>query len=100
MVPAHWMTEVLNGPAGWNPQEPHQARARRNISGRTGTVADRGRSSPQSRSIETVLAISNNHGLTIYDAAYLELAAREQLPLATLEEDLRRAAVSESVVLL
>ncbi len=30
--------------------------------------------------------------LTVYDAAYLELAARRRLPLATLDEKLREAA--------
>lgn len=31
-------------------------------------------------------------GLTIYDASYLELAQRRDLPLATLDNELRRAA--------
>jgi predicted nucleic acid-binding protein len=31
------------------------------------------------------------HGLTIYDSAYLELAIRRGLPLATLDRDLHRA---------
>jgi predicted nucleic acid-binding protein len=39
------------------------------------------------------------HGLTPYDAAYLELALRRGLPLATLDKDLRAAASAESVVL-
>jgi predicted nucleic acid-binding protein len=30
--------------------------------------------------------------MTPYDAAYLELALRRHLPLATLDKDLRRAA--------
>ncbi len=32
------------------------------------------------------------HGLSGYDAAYLELAIRKSLPLATLDEDLQKAA--------
>ncbi len=32
------------------------------------------------------------HGLTVYDAAYLELAQRRRLPLATLDAALARAA--------
>jgi predicted nucleic acid-binding protein len=31
-------------------------------------------------------------GRTVYDAAYLELARRRELPLATLDEDLSAAA--------
>lgn len=44
------------------------------------------------------LAIDRN--LTTYDAAYLELAKRRGLPLATLDKDLRRAATAEGVHLL
>jgi predicted nucleic acid-binding protein len=38
------------------------------------------------------MALGRAHGLTAYDAAYLELAAREALPLATLDARLRTAA--------
>ena len=44
----------------------------------------------QSWSITNLLAA--RHGLTLYDAAYLELAQRLNLPLATLDADLRTAA--------
>ncbi len=44
------------------------------------------------------LQISGRHGLTLYDAAYLELALRRELPLASLDADLRRAAQAEGVV--
>jgi predicted nucleic acid-binding protein len=47
-----------------------------------------------------VLALSEKHGLTVYDAVYLELAGRKQLPLGTLDDDLRRAGLAENVVLL
>jgi len=39
------------------------------------------------------------HRLTLYDAAYLELAARRDLPLATLDLDLARAAKRGGVAL-
>ena len=42
-------------------------------------------------------AIAQKHGLTNYDAAYLALAMRLQLPLATTDADLRRAAVAAGV---
>jgi predicted nucleic acid-binding protein len=48
----------------------------------------------------TVLALAQKHRLTAYDAAYLELAQRSQLPLATLDGDLRRAAETAGVPLL
>lgn len=45
----------------------------------------------------TVLNLARQHKLTVYDAAYLELAQRRQLPLATLDRDLRAAAPASGV---
>jgi predicted nucleic acid-binding protein len=46
------------------------------------------------------MELAARHGLTLYDAAYLELALRRGLPLATLDAELRSAAQKEGVVLL
>jgi predicted nucleic acid-binding protein len=46
------------------------------------------------------LRLAEKRKLTLYDAAYLELAMRRGLPLATLDADLRSAAQSEKVQLL
>ncbi|MGH9590867.1 MAG: type II toxin-antitoxin system VapC family toxin [Terracidiphilus sp.] len=46
------------------------------------------------------LHLAVRHRLTLYDAAYLELAKRRGLPLATLDTDLRAAAHTEKVQLL
>jgi predicted nucleic acid-binding protein len=43
--------------------------------------------------------VATRHQLTIYDAAYLELALRTGLPLAILDGDLRKAALAASVAL-
>jgi predicted nucleic acid-binding protein len=40
------------------------------------------------------LVIADRYRLTLYDAAYLELAQRRRLPLATLDQELRAAAVA------
>ncbi len=42
-------------------------------------------------------AIAQKHSLTNYDAAYLALAIRFHLPLATTDADLRRAATAANV---
>jgi predicted nucleic acid-binding protein len=47
-----------------------------------------------------LLTLSRRHRLTVYDAAYLELALREALPLATLDAQLAVAARSETVPLI
>lgn len=39
-----------------------------------------------------VLALARQHGLTVYDASYLDLAMREGVPLASLDADLVAAA--------
>jgi predicted nucleic acid-binding protein len=44
--------------------------------------------------------LAARHRLTVYDAAYLELAHRRSLPLATLDNELRAAAAAEHVALL
>jgi predicted nucleic acid-binding protein len=44
-------------------------------------------------------ALALSHGLTNYDAAYLALAVRFNLPLATADSDLRNAATSAGVSL-
>jgi len=47
-----------------------------------------------------VFALATQYRLTAYDAAYLDLAIREGLALATLDEDLRRAASLAGVSLM
>ncbi len=54
----------------------------------------------QSPDEAAVLALARRHRLTVYDAAYLELAIREGSPLATLDTALMRAARGESVPLI
>jgi predicted nucleic acid-binding protein len=53
----------------------------------------------QSPDENAVLRLARSHRLSVYDAAYLELARREGLPLATLDGDLRKAAAGEGVAL-
>ena len=47
-----------------------------------------------------VIEFSLKHALTVYDAAYLELARRLSLPLATLDVALTAAAKKEKVAVL
>lgn len=48
--------------------------------------------STTSRAMHTIFALASKLDLTIYDAAYLELAIREKIPLFTLDKGLIKAA--------
>ncbi len=41
---------------------------------------------------DAVFELAQAYGLTVYDAAYLDLAIRERAPLASLDDALRKAA--------
>jgi predicted nucleic acid-binding protein len=43
-------------------------------------------------SYDEVFSLAQEHGLTVYDAAYLDVAMQERLPLASLDGQLVRAA--------
>ena len=54
----------------------------------------------QSSDSGIILGLARRHQLSFYDAAYLELAQRESLALATLDHALVRAAAAEGVSLI
>lgn len=92
IVPPHWPLEVIN--------VLRTAEKRRRISvadsqlfvqslRATAIQIDDGFSN---QVFDHCFALCRAHGLTSYDAAYLELALRQQLPLASLDDDLRRIA--------
>jgi predicted nucleic acid-binding protein len=98
-VPAHWVLEVTNALLCGQ-------RGGRIVRGQRREIIDRIRALPIRQDQETFLrgwqettALAETHGLTAYDAAYLELAIRLDLPLATLDQDLSRAARKAGVPL-
>ena len=96
VAPALWWFEVRNalvqGERRGRFTELRTARFLRDIS-RLAITIDRAPS-------ETgVLTLARRHRLTVYDAAYLELALREALPMATLDEALAGAARAEGMSL-
>ncbi len=52
-----------------------------------------------SRVFEQTISQAREWNLTVYDASYLELALREGLPLATLDNSLKNAARSAGVLI-
>lgn len=55
---------------------------------------------PPQRTPVRALDLARAHRLTVYDALYLETAIRRALPLATLDDDLRKAARATGVTVL
>jgi predicted nucleic acid-binding protein len=45
-------------------------------------------------------SLARKHNLAAYDVAYLDLALREKLPLATSDQELIKAAVAEGVAII
>lgn len=52
------------------------------------------------RAIGAIVSLGRERGLSSYDTAYLELAMRENVPLASLDQPLRLAAEGSGVSLL
>jgi len=100
LVPQHWRLEVANALA----LAVHRGRIDSEF--RAGALADLSllciETDPNTdaHAWTDTLAFAERFRLTLYDAAYLELAHRRNLPLATLYEDLRVAARTASVPLL
>jgi predicted nucleic acid-binding protein len=99
LVPAHWPLEVVNSLL---------------VAERKGRVTDAQVSEfledlaalpisvmPASAAARwpAILSVAKRHRLTAYDAAYLDLAQRTGLPLATLDGDLRKDTAKAGVAL-
>jgi predicted nucleic acid-binding protein len=97
LVPAVWWFEVRNALliGEWKKRstEARTAKALRLLA-RIPVTVD---SAPEET---TIFHFARQHHLTFYDAGYLELAARRNAPLATLDRALAKAARKENVALL
>lgn len=100
VAPQHWPLEVLTGLM--------MAERRQRIdAGRRRQLADFLRDLPIALDPDTTIqlwgttqGLAERFRLTTYDAAYLELAHRKRLSLASLDRDLRTAATTLGVTLL
>ncbi len=100
VVPSVWLLEVANALAVAERRgrlsPARVARAVELFSELPITASDL----PVSAAFGMVLNLARAYGLSAYDAAYLELAMREGLPLATQDDALRAAAGAVGVPLL
>ncbi len=97
LVPQHWHLEVRSALLG--------AERRRRI--RADEVDERLRTlgellvrTDTEPRVAVAFALARSHGLSIYDAVYLELAQRSDAPLATLDHALSRAAGAAGIALM
>lgn len=99
-VPSLWRLEVANV------LEMNTRRGRHDAAFRDATLADLAllpiRFDPETNDHPwtATIRLASFHQLTVYDAAYLELAQRRGLPLATLDQELGRAARLERIPVL
>lgn len=100
VVPALWFLEVTNVLA------LAERKGRINSSQSDSFIADLGMldierdDEASNRAFTHLLTACRTHHLTAYDATYLELAVRRGLPLATLDDDLRKISRKLRVALL
>ncbi|HVB40739.1 MAG TPA: type II toxin-antitoxin system VapC family toxin [Terriglobales bacterium] len=98
VVPGMWQLEILNGLL-MGMRRGRLARAQ--VDGFVAELARLGvhvdRETPDS---ERIVVLAQGHGLTAYDASYLELALRRALPLATLDKAMQQAARRAGVPLI
>jgi predicted nucleic acid-binding protein len=99
-VPALWRWEVANV------LEMGVRRGRHTAAFRDATLADLSLlpiavdPEAERQAWGSTLQLAERYHLTLYDSAYLELARRRGLALATLDVDLRTAATAEGIALL
>jgi predicted nucleic acid-binding protein len=99
VVPAVWPFEVANAVLmGERRKRSTEAQASRWL-GYLGSLPIDVEDVTTSRAWSAVLGLARVHTLSAYDAAYLELALRRGLPLATLDDKLKAAAIAAGVAL-
>lgn len=99
VAPTVWPLEVLNALVMAERRKRVDAAQRQRLTGflRDLPIALDAETAAQAWSATVQLA--ERHRLTVYDAAYLELAQRRGLPLASLDNELRAAAEAVGVAL-
>jgi len=99
-APSLWPLEALNGLLMAERRRRVDGRRRQRLAGflRALPVVLDTETADQAWTVTVRLA--ERHRLSVYDAAYLELAQRRKLPLATLDEDLIKAAKASGTTVL
>jgi len=99
-VPSVWVWEILNTVAVVVKRRRISAERGREFLEQLASFNFKIDRSPQTVDFPRLHALAELHQLTAYDVAYLDLAKRLSLPLATRDQDLRTAAAAEGIHLL
>ena len=99
-VPSLWVWEILNVVSVTVKRQRITADHAKEFLAQLGTFNFQIEPPPTVKDLSHLHVLAEQHKLTAYDAAYLELAKRLALPLATINSDLRKAAVAEGIELL
>jgi predicted nucleic acid-binding protein len=97
VVPQHWWLEVTNVLLAAEASRKKRAAESAEFLALLGHLAIESDAETEAFAKTTTIALGRKHKLTSYDAAYLELAMRRGVALATLDQALRKAALSEGV---
>jgi predicted nucleic acid-binding protein len=100
IAPAIWPLEVLNGLAMAERRGRLDSVRRHQLAGFIRDLPVNLDQETAQQAWTATMRLSERHRLTLYDAAYLELAQRLELPLATLDQELRGAATVLGISLL
>jgi len=92
LVPSLWFIEVANVVALAERKGRITASQSGAFLAAMGTLAIERDDDAPARAFTHLLPLCRTHPLTSYDAVYLDLAVRRNLPLATLDEALRKSA--------
>lgn len=99
-APQHWPLEVLNGLMMAERRKRIGAPKRRELASFLGELPIDLDDETAARSWGRTQDLAERFRLTSYDAAYLELASRRGLALASLDQDLRKAGAALGVRML
>jgi predicted nucleic acid-binding protein len=99
-VPSIWRLEIANSLQGSFRRRRINAEFRDNALTYLSSMQIQVDTETDAFAWSTTLQLADNLGLTPYDACYLELAQRRDLPLATLDRDLRSAGKKLGIALL
>ena len=92
VAPSLWPLEVLNGLLMAERRRRVDPRRRQRLAGFLRALPIMLDTETADEAWTATIRLAERHRLSVYDAAYLELAQRRKLPLATLDVDLAKAA--------